>query len=288
MTKTHISTVERCNILGVGVHALTIPLALECIGKAITDRTKGYICATPVHSIMLALDDSRYRRVLNQAFLCTPDGMPLVWVGRWDGHRAMERVYGPDLMRAVFAASANNGWRHYLYGSNAATLDALETRLLTAYPGVTIVGKHSPPYRPLTTSELKGLQDDVAACSPDFFWVGLGAPKQDFFMADHLSSLDTTIMIGVGAAFDFLSGGIKESPAWIRRMGLQWLHRLLTEPTRLWKRYLINNPRFVVHVLAQKMKLTLHPIPRTAASIPDASIGPAREEDDPDRLDGNS
>lgn len=260
INKTQHSSVKQCNILGVGVHALNIPLTLKEIDYAVTNHIKGYICATPVHSIMVAQDDPHYRNVLNGSFLCTPDGMPLVWLGKQMGHRAMARVYGPDLMRAVFALSPEKGWRHYLYGSDAATLDALETRFLKEYPGVEIVGKYTPPYRTLTDTEFMTLQESVAACSPDFFWVGLGAPKQDIFMEEHISSLNTTLMVGVGAAFDFLSGRIKESPAWVQRMGLQWLHRLLKEPTRLWKRYLINNPRFVIQVLLQKLGIKTYSI----------------------------
>jgi N-acetylglucosaminyldiphosphoundecaprenol N-acetyl-beta-D-mannosaminyltransferase len=274
MTEDVTQSVQRCDILGVGVHALNIPLALACIERAILTRRKGYICATPVHSIMVAQDDSRYRDVLNGAFLCTPDGMPLVWLGRFRGHKAMERVYGPDLMRAVLAMSEEAGWTHYFYGSDTGTLDALERRLKCMYPKIRIVGKHSPPFRPLTESEWKGVQADVAAVAPDFVWVGIGAPKQDLFMAEHISRLDTTMMVGVGAAFDFLAGQIVEAPAWMQRIGLQWLHRMVKEPRRLWRRYLINNPRFVFSVIRQQLGFGTRAIP-DAQTSGECGDGPA-------------
>jgi len=260
MDTNNVISVKRCNILGVGVHAVNTQLALECIEAAVAMQKKGYICATPVHSIMVAQDDCLYKDVLNGAFLCVPDGVPLVWVGRSSGYVNMKRVYGPDLMRAVLNISPEKSWSHYLYGSTPETLDQLEESILKDFPGIKIAGRYSPPFRDLTTDEFNRLQADVATCRPDIFWVGLGAPKQDFFMAENLELLDTTIMIGVGAAFDFLSGNIAESPGWMQKSGLQWLHRLYKEPRRLWRRYLVNNPRFVFMLLLQKLGIRKFPL----------------------------
>lgn len=246
---------DKCNILDVGVNAVNIPLVLTCIEHAIFEHTKGYICATPVHSIMVAQDDHNYKSVLNNAFLCVPDGMPLVWLGKLAGHKSIGRVYGPDLMRAVFDKSRDGSWTHYLYGSDPATLGTLKSCLSETYPEVSIVGQHAPPFRPLSDDEFASLQADVTRCQPDIFWVGLGAPKQDIFMAETLALLDTTVMVGVGAAFDFLAGTMKEAPVWMQRSGLQWAYRLYREPGRLWRRYLINNPRFVFMLLRQKLGL---------------------------------
>ncbi len=241
----------RVNILGVGVHALNLPLAVAVLQSAIETRTKGYVCVTGVHGVSEAQSDPSFRAILNHALLNTPDGMPMVWVGRWSGFQEMERVYGPDLLLEVCKASQSAGWRHFFYGGGPGTADALAAVLQSKFPRLQIVGVHTPPFRPLTPSELKELQARVAAARPDIFWVGLSTPKQELFMASTLSCLDVPVMIGIGAAFDLISGKVRQSPRWIQRCGFEWLYRLIQEPRRLWKRYLKNNPLFVWRLFLQ-------------------------------------
>jgi len=241
----------RVNILGVGVHALNLPSAVAVLQNAIESRTKGYVCVTGVHGVSEAQSDRSFRAILNHALLNTPDGMPMVWVGRWVGFREMKRVYGPDLLLEVCNSSQTTGWRHFFYGGGPGTADALAAVLQSKFPQLQIVGTHTPPFRPLTPSELKEFQARVAATRPDIIWVGLSTPKQELFMASTLSSLDVPVMIGIGAAFDLISGKVRQSPRWIQRSGFEWLYRLIQEPRRLWKRYLKNNPIFVWRLFLQ-------------------------------------
>jgi len=241
----------RVNVLGVGVHALNLRTAVEVLQTAIETRTKGYVCVTGVHGVSEAQSDAVFRSILNRAFLNTPDGMPMVWIGRNSGFREMDRVYGPDLLLEVCQASESTGWRHFFYGGGPGTADALAATLQSKYPKLQIVGTHTPPFRPLTPDELKDLQAQIAATRPDIIWVGLSTPKQENFMSSHIECLDVPIMIGIGAAFDLISGKVRQSPRWIQRSGFEWLYRLIQEPRRLWKRYLKNNPLFVGRILLQ-------------------------------------
>jgi len=230
-------------------------LALEIITDAIRRRQKGYICVTGVHGIMEGYDDERIREILNGAFLCTPDGMPMVWLSRLAGRREVRRVYGPDLMLALCERSCREGFRHFFYGGANGAAAQLAAAMQKRFPGLVVAGWFEPPFRPLNAEEEKTLIERVRAERPDIFWVGLSTPKQDRFMAEYLSRLDTTVMIGVGAAFDFLTGRVKQAPRWMQHSGLEWLFRLYQEPRRLWRRYLRNNPRFVVQALLQILGL---------------------------------
>jgi N-acetylglucosaminyldiphosphoundecaprenol N-acetyl-beta-D-mannosaminyltransferase len=241
----------RVNILGVGVHALNLRSAVAVLQTAIETRTKGYVCVTGVHGVTEAQSDPAFRSILNHALLNTPDGMPMVWFGRGAGFREMERVYGPDLLLEICQASQATGWRHFFYGGGPGTADALAAVLQSKFPKLQIVGTHTPPFRPLTPAELQDLQAQVAGARPDIIWVGLSTPKQELFMSSTLSCLDVPVMIGIGAAFDLISGKVRQSPRWIQRSGFEWLYRLIQEPRRLWKRYFKNNPLFVWRVFLQ-------------------------------------
>ncbi len=241
----------RVNVLGVGVSAINMESALAAIAAAIERREKGYICVTGVHGVSEAQGDEEFRRILNRAFLCTPDGMPLVWVGRHSGEAKMDRVYGPDLMLAVMERSEKAGWRHFFYGGANGAAAALRDRLRGRFPKIDVTAVYEPPFRPLNADERAALQKQVAAARPDIMWVGLSTPKQEKFMAEYLPQLDATLMIGVGAAFDIHSGKVRQAPYWMQRSGLEWLFRLGCEPRRLWKRYLKNNPLFVLRLLGQ-------------------------------------
>jgi N-acetylglucosaminyldiphosphoundecaprenol N-acetyl-beta-D-mannosaminyltransferase len=243
--------IQRINVLGVGISVLNLEAAQAAIADAIARRRKGYICITGVHGVTEAQDDPAFRRILNEAFLCTPDGMPMVWMGKLAGHKEMSRVYGPDLMELVCNASLKKDWRHFFYGGAPGVADALKGRLEARFPGLQVVDTFTPPFRPLNAEEERQLARQVDEAKPDIFWVGLSTPKQEKFMAEYLPKLNTTLMIGVGAAFDFHSGRVKQAPRWMQQSGLEWVYRLWQEPRRLWRRYLRNNPLFVARTALQ-------------------------------------
>jgi N-acetylglucosaminyldiphosphoundecaprenol N-acetyl-beta-D-mannosaminyltransferase len=254
------SPVVRINVLGVGVSAINMDLALAAITEALAQRKKGYVCVTGVHGISEARSDPGFREILNKSFLCTPDGMPLVWVGRMRGQKAIDRVYGPDLMLAVMAASEQKGWRHFFYGGSSGTAELLRQKMVKRFPRLQVVGCYEPPFRPLNSGEEASLQEMVRAAKPDMIWVGLSTPKQERFMAEYLSKLDAILMFGVGAAFDFHAGKVRQAPRWMQRSGLEWFFRLCSEPRRLWKRYFKNNPLFIARIFCQFTGLKKYPI----------------------------
>ena len=234
--------------------------ALAAISAAIDRREKGYVCVTGVHGVSEAQSDPAFRQILNRSLLCTPDGMPLVWVGRWKGRQRMARVYGPDLMLALMAMSEEKGWRHFFYGGANGTAETLRDKLRQKFPSLQVVGVYEPPFRPLDKVERRQLGERVAESRPDIFWVGLSTPKQEKFMAEHLAELDATVMIGVGAAFDFHAGKARQAPRWMQRSGLEWFFRLCCEPRRLWKRYFKNNPLFLLRIFCQLTGLRKFPL----------------------------
>jgi N-acetylglucosaminyldiphosphoundecaprenol N-acetyl-beta-D-mannosaminyltransferase len=248
--------VPRYNVLGVGVSALTLAGARDLIVGARGQRGLGYVCLCTVHGLGEARKDPEFRRILNQSWLTTPDGMPVVWMGP----ASVERVYGPDLMLAVCEAGRGSGLRHFFYGGNAGVAAELASRLSVRFPGLQVAGFFSPPFRDLSGEELGSLRSQVAAARPDIVWVGLGTPKQERFMAGQGMSLDTALLIGVGAAFDFHAGRVPQAPRWVQRCGLEWLFRLCVEPRRLARRYLTTNPLFIARVAAQKMGFRNYPL----------------------------
>ena len=207
-----------------------------------------------VHGVMEAQSHSELSRIFSGALINAPDGMPMSWVGWLQGHRQMDRVYGPDFMANLCRLSVSKGYRHYLYGGQPSVAQALKDTLQTRFPGVQIVGTYTPPFRHLNQQEEDALLSDVWNAKPDILWVGLSTPKQECFMAEYVSRLRVPLLVGVGAAFDFHTGRLTESPAWVKRAGLQWVHRLLQDPRRLWKRYLVNNPVFAWKIILQLLK----------------------------------
>lgn len=246
----------RYNVLGVGVSALTFGQARDLVVGTRGALRTGYVCLGTAHGLTEARGDPELRRIYNESWLTTPDGMPLVWLGP----AGAERVYGPDLMLAVCDAGRATGLRHYLFGGVEGVAEQLRERLIARFPGVAIVGTFTPPFRELTKDEFRTLQTDVARLRPDVIWVGLGTPKQEKFMARYWRDLDAALLMGVGAAFDFHSGRVRQAPRWMQRSGLEWLFRLCTEPRRLGPRYLKTNPLFVLRVLAQKSGLKRYPL----------------------------
>jgi N-acetylglucosaminyldiphosphoundecaprenol N-acetyl-beta-D-mannosaminyltransferase len=243
--------VTRVNILGVGVSAINLTQAAARILEAVRQKRKGYVAVTGVHGVSEAQSDSEFRHILNSAFLNTPDGMPMSWIGRLQGFQNMDRVYGPDLMLSLCEATQDGSVRHFFYGGAPGVADELRVALLARFSGISICGTYTPPFCPLTTEEENELLRRLREAKPDICWVGLSTPKQERFMATYLAKAPTTVMIGVGAAFDIHAGRVRQAPLWMQRSGLEWFFRLTQEPKRLWKRYLVNNPLFVIRILAQ-------------------------------------
>jgi N-acetylglucosaminyldiphosphoundecaprenol N-acetyl-beta-D-mannosaminyltransferase len=250
----------RFNVQGVGVSALSLTQARDLVLGGRGQRRLGYVCLCTTHGLGEARSDPALRKTYNSSFLTTPDGMPLVWFGRRQGHANITRVYGPDLMLAVCDAGRAAGLRHYFYGGQPGVAGLLREKLVARFPGLQVVGTFTPPFRPLTDVEMATLREDVAAQKPDVIWVGLSTPKQEHFMAAAWEQLDAGLLIGVGAAFDFLSGRVPQAPVWMQQSGLEWLFRLCVEPRRLAKRYFVYNTLFLLRALAQLMGLRSYPL----------------------------
>lgn len=250
----------RVNVLGVGISVLNLDTAVTALAQALATGQRGYVTVTGVHGVIESQNDPELRRIHNTSLLSTPDGMPMVWMGRLRGHRTMSRVYGPDLMERVMAWSQHSGATHFFFGGNTGVAEELKQKLEQRFPGVRIVGFHTPPFRPLTPDELVILAEEVARLKPDFFWVGLSTPKQERFMAAHLSQLETRILVGVGAAFDFHAGRIAQAPRWIQRSGLEWLFRLTRDFRRLWPRYSRIVPLFLFKAAGQLTGFRHYPL----------------------------
>jgi N-acetylglucosaminyldiphosphoundecaprenol N-acetyl-beta-D-mannosaminyltransferase len=248
--------VARANVLGVGISAINMDQALSLFGSWLGNDVKGYVCVTGVHGVMEAQKDPRFRRILNQSLLTTPDGMPTVWVGKFQGFQKMGRVFGPDLMYEVCRLSVENKYSHFFYGGRPGVAEHLKTKLTDAIPGLVVAGTYTPPFGPLGPQEEAQLFDLVAKAKPNVFWVGLSTPKQERFMAEYNHKIPTKIMVGVGAAFDLHTGSIKDAPDWVKSSGLQWLHRLMQDPFRLWRRYFENNPKFLWKIALQLTHLS--------------------------------
>jgi N-acetylglucosaminyldiphosphoundecaprenol N-acetyl-beta-D-mannosaminyltransferase len=248
-------SIPRYNILGIGISALTLAQARDLVVGTRGKRGCGYICHATAHGLTEAQRDPELREIYNASWLTAPDGMPLVWLGP----RGVERVYGPDLMLAVCDAGRRVGLRHYFYGGVPGVAETLRDRLVERFPGLEVVGTFTPPFRPLSSEEFATWRADVARVQPDVIWVGLGSPKQEKFMAAHAADLEAGVLIGVGAAFDFHSGRVRQAPRWIQRSGFEWLFRLATEPRRLGKRYLTTTPLFALRVLAERCGLRRYP-----------------------------
>jgi len=248
--------IDKVNVLGVGISVLDQTLAREFLFDAVRAGKRGYVTITNVHSVSEAQHDVELRRILNNALLATPDGMPLVWMGRLQGHRSIRRVYGPDLVLNLCEHSRSSGFTHFFFGGKPGVANELARVLQTRFPGLRIAGTFSPPFGPLNKEERDAVAKEVSETRPDFFWVGIGMPKQEKFMAEYISILpEAKIFIGVGAAFDFFTGRVRQAPRWMMRLGLEWLFRLFQEPRRLWRRYLVYNPLFIVRATAQLLGL---------------------------------
>lgn len=245
---------ERGNILGVGISAVNMESAIATIERWIEKRERNYVLAVAAHPIVDSQRDPELRRIYNRAGMVTPDGMPLAWILRMMGFRQVDRVYGPDLMLAMCERSLKRGYKHFLYGGWPPEVTGrLAAKLRERFPGLRIVGEHTPPFRPLTPEEDQAEIQKINAADPDIVWCGLGGHKQEYWTSSHIDRLNAPVLIGVGAAFDFHSGVKKQAPRWMMRAGLEWFFRLLTEPKRLWRRYLLGNPEFLALVVRQAL-----------------------------------
>ena len=240
----------RVNILGVGLSAINRQQAVQVIFDALKENRRGYVTVTGTHGVIEAQDDSQVRSILNNAYLCVPDGMPMVWIGKLRRYRGMGRVYGPDLMLDVCEASVSRGLRHFFYGGANGCAEELKLKLTARFPALQVVGVFEPPFRPLNPEEADALLLQVETARPDILWVGISTPKQERFMAEYLPKLPVSLMLGVGAAFDFHAGRQKPTPRWAQHSGIEWLYRLCHSPRRLWRRN-VNNFRLIPLFLAQ-------------------------------------
>ena len=250
---------ERVNILGIAVSAINLPRAVAIIGDWVARREPNYVCVRDVHGIVASLSDPHLRHIHNSAGLVTPDGMPLVCICRLSGLSNVERVYGPDLLLAVCEASLKTGWRHFFYGGESGVATRLAERLEQRFPGLQVAGTFTPPFRSLTEDEENEVARAIMGSRADIVWVGLSTPKQEKWMADHVARLSTPVLIGVGAAFDYHAGTKVQAPRWVQRSGLEWCFRLMTEPKRLWRRYIFGIPVFLAHMLLQMLGLRDYP-----------------------------
>jgi N-acetylglucosaminyldiphosphoundecaprenol N-acetyl-beta-D-mannosaminyltransferase len=243
----------RVNILGVGVHPLTMQAALDQFDYWIRKRTPNYVCVTPAHAIMDCYGNPELQKIYNHSGLTTPDGMAIVWLTRMAGYNT-DRVYGPDLLLAACDQFQEQKYRHYFYGGAPKVLSDLIEKLKLDYPDTIIAGSESPPFRDLSEEEINDSISRISKASPDILWIGLGSPKQEKWMSEYFQLLNVPVVVGVGAAFDFLSGNKPQAPVWIQRIGFEWLFRLISEPKRLWRRY-ARYPKFVWLVILQKLGL---------------------------------
>ncbi len=222
--------------------------------KSIREKKHQYICVTSAHGFTLSQQNSGLRSIYRKAYLIVPDGMPLVWIGRFLGHKQTSRIYGPDLFLSLCSLCEKQSLTIYLYGTTDATLLKLKTSLLKRYPRLKIVGMFAPPFRNQTHNEKKKVRSDINRVNPNIVFIGLSTPKQEYWMSENHNALNANMLIGVGAAFDFIAGTVPQAPPWVREAGLEWSFRLLQEPKRLWKRYLIGNTKFIAILIKEMTK----------------------------------
>lgn len=237
-------------VLGVGINAVNWPQALGLIAAWSANKESRYICISNVHSVVTTTQDAEFKQVVDGADMVTPDGAPVAWMLRKQGFSDQQRINGPDLMWKYCAEAALRGESIYLYGGEPRTLESLLQRLRNAFPGLPVAGAFSPPFRAASAEEDEADVARINRSGAGTVWVSLGCPKQEKWMADHRGRVNA-VMIGVGAAFDYHAGTIRRAPLWMQQRGLEWLYRLLSEPRRLWKRYLVSNALFVLGAVRQ-------------------------------------
>ena len=241
---------QYCSILETNINVTNMEKTVSYICNNIEELRGDYICISNVHTTVMAFRDEEYRKIQNSGAMALPDGKPLSLVSKWRGYTQAERVAGPDLMPRIL----ERGYRHFFYGSKEETLVKLKEKLLITYPNIEIVGMYSPPFRVLTKEEDNEVIEIINESHPDFIWVALGAPKQEIWMYEHKGKVNG-IMLGVGAAFDFMAGTVKRAPGWMQNLCLEWLFRISQDPKRLFKRYLSTNFSFMHHVFLERKRI---------------------------------
>jgi N-acetylglucosaminyldiphosphoundecaprenol N-acetyl-beta-D-mannosaminyltransferase len=240
-------------ILGSHIHPTSYSTVIARINDWAKTAESRYVCAANVHMVMEAYDHQEFRRVVNSADLVTPDGMPLVWILRARGDKNQERVYGPTLMLKVLENAESESIPVGFYGGKLEVLDTLVVNMKSLYPHLNVVYTHSPSFGEITDVDDHTTIKQMTASGVRILFVGLGCPKQETWMYAHRGQVNA-VMIGVGAAFDFYAGSVKQAPHWMQRSGLEWLFRFSREPARLWKRYVLLNPRFVILSLVEQIR----------------------------------
>ena len=233
-----------CNILGVNIAAINMDWLLDFTDNNLKNLKGEYMCVSNVHTTVMSYDNPKYRDVQNGGIMAIPDGGPLSSVGRKRGFPDMQRTTGPSYMEEIFKISAQKEYTHYFYGATQETLDIMKEKLLEKYPEINILGMYSPPFRPLTQEEDEAVINEINSLNPDFVWIGLGAPKQEKWMAEHKDKING-FMVGVGAGFDYFAENIQRAPEWMQKSNLEWLYRLMQDPKRLFKRYFYTNTKFI-------------------------------------------
>jgi len=233
-----------CGIMGVNIAAINMEWLLKFTVKNIKELSGNYICVSNVHTTVMAFEDKQYCKIQNSGILAIPDGGPLSFVGRKRGFKEMRRTAGPSYMEEIFKISVKHSYRHYFYGSTQETLEKLKQILYKKYPDIQIVGIYSPPFGAVTGKEDREIIEKINQTEPDFIWVGLGAPKQENWMANHKGKVNG-LMVGVGAGFDYFAGNIKRAPKWMQESNLEWFYRFIQEPERLFWRYWHTNTKFI-------------------------------------------
>src|SRR6266851_1939557 len=245
---------DRGDVLGVNVSAITVDDAIATLQRWIDEGRREYVCVTGVHGVMECRCDPLLRKIHNEAGMVTPDGVPLVHFLRLTGKKRTQRVYGPDLMREMTVVSGRRGYRQFYYGGDVGVAEKLKETLVSSVPELQVAGTFCPPFREMTREEDRAVVDAINAARPHIVWVGLSTPKQERWMAEHLLRIDAPVMIGVGAAFDFLAGMKRQAPKWMQRHALEWLFRLCSEPRRLWRRYAYIVPGFAFLAVSELLR----------------------------------
>jgi N-acetylglucosaminyldiphosphoundecaprenol N-acetyl-beta-D-mannosaminyltransferase len=255
MSQSHRVTVS---VVGVPIDVLTWETALARINNWAHQHESRYVCICPVHSVVTARQDPEFDRVIREADMATPDGVPVAWLMRHVGYPNQSRIYGPDLMWKYCEIAERERTPVYFYGTTEKTLDLLRASLVRAFPKLIIAGMAAPPFRALTADEDEAATRAINESGAGVVFIGLGCPKQEKWMASHRGRI-TGVMIGVGAAFDFHSGRVQQAPRWMQDGGLEWLHRLRSEPRRLWRRYLVTNTIFIIAAARQLLSRAIRP-----------------------------
>lgn len=245
---------ERIDILGSKINATNMCEVLKYTDELIRLNKSNYVCVSNVHTVVTGTSDRVFQDITNAAIMAIPDGMPLTWIGRHSGYKNMSKCSGPDVMTELFKVSEEKGYTHYFYGGSEETLKLLEKNLKNKYPKLKILGMYSPPFRKLTDKEDCEIVNNINKINPDIIWVGLGAPKQEVWMSEHIGKINSSLMFGVGAAFNFHAGTVRRAPLWMQEHGLEWLYRFIREPGRLWKRYLVTNTIFILELVKMNFK----------------------------------